>query len=427
MPTATSAPDLPASLAHTPAAASHTPTPPIDRLHALDALRALAMFLGVVLHAALCFMTFDIPFTPRMDSSRSGIFNIVVFTIHAFRMQAFFLVAGYFAALLLSRRTPGTFLRNRALRIGLPLVVGSVTIVPLTILPFLLAHDVPITPATLPTLVRAPAHLWFLIYLCVFCIAAAVYAAVLERAPHGPGNGGLLARVAASTWAVPLMILPTVVLNLTMPSWSIDTPWGWLPRPTSLAYYGLFFATGYALHRAGSVGRVGRSWRWMLPLTLLVLVPAFLYFAGSAPVAFEYGGWSNFLTTRAAVLPTVIAQAAVTWGMVCSLLGLFMHCCSNPRPWVRWCADSSYWVYLLHLPIVYFLNLWLASWTIPGIPAGPLTAIIKFLLILSATVALCLITYALFVRPTPLERIIGGSGKKPRSLNDIPAATPSPG
>ena len=111
MPPAT-APDLPTPLAFAPSSAPHarTAATSAERLHALDALRALAMFLGVVLHAALGFMTFDVPFTPVMDASRSVVFDIIVFFTHAFRMQAFFVVAGYFAALLLARRPPGPFL-----------------------------------------------------------------------------------------------------------------------------------------------------------------------------------------------------------------------------------------------------------------------------------------------------------------------------
>ena len=32
----------------------------------------------------------------------------------------------------------------------------------------------------------------------------------------------------------------------------------------------------------------------------------------------------------------------------------------SPLPWVRWLADSSYWIYIVHLPIVAFLTFYLA-------------------------------------------------------------------
>src|SRR5919205_3075311 len=82
-----------------------------QRLHALDALRAVAMLLGLVLHAAIPFMRGQvagaIPFMdenlarwPAWDQEAGGGFDLLVFLIHAFRMSAFFILAGFFAHLL---------------------------------------------------------------------------------------------------------------------------------------------------------------------------------------------------------------------------------------------------------------------------------------------------------------------------------------
>ena len=42
------------------------------------------------------------------------------------------------------------------------------------------------------------------------------------------------------------------------------------------------------------------------------------------------------------------------------LVGLFERLLRAPRPWVRWLADSSYWIYIIHLPVVTFLTFYLA-------------------------------------------------------------------
>jgi len=64
---------------------------PHDRLHHLDALRAGAMFLGVVLHAALSFTDMEWAVSDRHAGAAPGIW---VAAIHGFRMQPFFLLSG---------------------------------------------------------------------------------------------------------------------------------------------------------------------------------------------------------------------------------------------------------------------------------------------------------------------------------------------
>lgn len=99
------------------------------RRHDLDALRAGAMLLGIVLHAALSF--FDNPIWPVQDRNRAPALALVVMAIHGFRMPLFFLLSGYFTAMLAERRGLGGLLSHRARRIALPLAVGMATIVPL--------------------------------------------------------------------------------------------------------------------------------------------------------------------------------------------------------------------------------------------------------------------------------------------------------
>ena len=71
------------------------------RRHDLDALRALAMLLGIALHAALSFM--DFPWVVQ-DRVRAPEFGFVVSAIHGFRMPLFFMMSGFFTAMLWRRR-----------------------------------------------------------------------------------------------------------------------------------------------------------------------------------------------------------------------------------------------------------------------------------------------------------------------------------
>ena len=108
---------------------SRSPAAPggIARRHDLDALRALAMLLGIVLHAALSF-------APGLwlveDSDQSDLFSLLFLAIHGFRMPVFFLMSGFFTAMLWRRRGLGALVRQRTMRVFLPLVLAWVTIIP---------------------------------------------------------------------------------------------------------------------------------------------------------------------------------------------------------------------------------------------------------------------------------------------------------
>ena len=91
-----------------------------DRFHALDAVRAGALLLGIVLHAC---MSFFLPI-PAMDVSQNGTLAVLFYVIHIFRMSLFFMLAGFFAHMTFYRRGTRAFIRERFKRIVLPMVIG---------------------------------------------------------------------------------------------------------------------------------------------------------------------------------------------------------------------------------------------------------------------------------------------------------------
>ena len=77
------------------------PTTP-DRLHALDAVRAGALLLGIVLHATMSFFFV----VPARDVSQGAAPAVAFFVIHTFRMTLFFVIAGFFGRLLEKAQKP---------------------------------------------------------------------------------------------------------------------------------------------------------------------------------------------------------------------------------------------------------------------------------------------------------------------------------
>jgi hypothetical protein len=103
--------------------------PALARRSDLDALRAVAMLLGIVLHASLSFFPFPWVVTDRQQNPAIG---FVFSAIHGFRMPLFFVMSGFFSAMLLHRRGRRALVKHRFFRVFLPLLLGMVTIVPAT-------------------------------------------------------------------------------------------------------------------------------------------------------------------------------------------------------------------------------------------------------------------------------------------------------
>src|SRR4051812_23202203 len=162
------------------------------RYYGFDALRGGMMMLGIVLHAAWLYLAAPPPTMPiPTDRNNSIVFDVVFDLIHSFRMPTFFVLAGFFTALLVEKRGISGTYKDRSKRVLAPLVAGVFTILPLTmllLLDFWLSarygtHDlIPDRDAVaaleremgrkagIPRGTPPPGpmlgHLWFLYYLC---------------------------------------------------------------------------------------------------------------------------------------------------------------------------------------------------------------------------------------------------------------------
>src|SRR5512133_440044 len=93
------------------------------------AVRAFALMLGVFFHAAESFGAGN-SYWAVVDCRPSEFLEAIRFACHSFRLELFFVIAGFFARLLLERRGTREFAHNRVQRILVPLVVGWAALYP---------------------------------------------------------------------------------------------------------------------------------------------------------------------------------------------------------------------------------------------------------------------------------------------------------
>ena len=386
------------------------PTHREERVHALDNLRAVAMLLGIVLHAALSFMTLPIPWIAR-DVSRSQGFDLMVGVIHGFRMQLFFFLAGFFGHLLWQRLGARDFLKQRWKRIGIPFLLGMVTLMPLIIVVWgwseLRTVPRPVRPqyGELTLLSIPTGHLWFLEMLMILYGGAVL----VGWSGRKLGLAAWLPRLdAAFDWFIsqrlkPLLLVPPTALCL----------WGGpmlgeidaaglrlLPAGRAVVYYGLFFIVGWWLHRRRhQLNELRNGLK--------------TYFAAAA-IAFATLGVCHLAQAKPAdshyvevKLLAVAAASLYAWTMTFAVTGWFMRFAGQHRPWIRYLADASYWCYLLHLPLVLWLQVLVAKW--------PVNGWLKFVFIMAVNVIVLLASYHWCVRYTWIGRLLNGPREKPKT------------
>ena len=385
-----------------------------QRYPAFDALRAIAMELGLVLHAAVPYTQGCPPSWVVCDPSRSGLFDLANTLIHAARMPVFFLMSGFFAALLWERVGPGAFVLHRLRRIALPFGVATLVLVPLTRAVWIWgAFARPVDPvvgnfsASLAAHFREKGaevyetiwHLWFLEYLAIFtlCFVAVRWTADRGMAGTLPSRvGGAFVGRARALW----LWLPTAVAMLAMGGWNVDGVSELRPSLHLLGYYGIFFVVGTLLfaHREQLV-RLEHAWQAHLAVALALILPALMALsrlqATSPAPAIDLAG-------RA-------LSAALTCALLFGAVGFFLARFADPNPRQRYLADAAYFLYLVHFPLTAVLGVWIA-------PLG-LPALVKFALVLALAFPLLLAVYHGGVRYRAIGRVLHGPRKRPARVS----------
>lgn len=394
-----------------------TPHAPPERLHGLDALRAGALLLGVVLHASLSFFPQQIWIVA--DDSRSVGAAWVFFAIHLFRMTAFFLIAGLFAHMMLTRKGWAAFAKDRAMRIfgplaafWFPVMAGIVTaLVWNAHVNGLIVPGAPPPPPPQYDWTNFPlTHLWFLWVLMIFYAAMLLLRALFAALDRDGRWGRFVDRatgVLVGPWTPAVLAAPLALAMWLDPKWvaffAVPTPdEGLVPDTAALVGFGLAFAVGFLIDRRRDL--LVRIARWS-PLFLIVAlvsgVAAYLLAGGPrlAPMVEA--------TPDKAVVAAVVALAV--WSSALAAMGLCLRFLSGHSPVRRYLADASYWIYILHLPLVMLAQVWVQDWP------GPWW--IKLAGVSIGVFGVCLASYELLIRHGVMGKWLNGRRvpwRKPR-------------
>ena len=386
---------------------------PRERLHGLDAVRGLALLLGLVVHASMAWLPGAQHVWVVHDGSPSQFAGLLFYVPHMFRMLLFFLIAGLFARIACERLGTMGFIRDRARRIAIPL--ASLWFPMLMAIVAVLAWNAwlvnngqmppapetpPLSPEHFPL-----THLWFLYVLLLCYVVALALRATLGRSALVQRAGDACVRVLASPVGPLLLALPLGAALIAHAKWYA---WFGIPTPDQSLYpsvaacvaFGSAFGFGWLLQRQQTLLQRWAA-HWPLHLTVAVLATTgCLLHVGIAPKLVP-------APRDAATSAYAAAYALAGWSWAFAIVGLGLRFLSGRSPVRRYLAEASYWIYIVHLPLVMALQVAMSRLDWPWFA--------EFALVLAATLALLVPSYDLLVRNSFIGAWLNGR-RKPRGL-----------
>ena len=296
------------------------------------------------------------------EHGRSGL----LFAAHIFRMSLFFFVAGFFARMLFHRGGARGFWANRLKRILVPLVAGWLILFPATAAVWVwgltrtFGSTLPAAPA------NAPRSATRRISMDAPLVPLLPARALRDR-PGGPGHRrrARSARIAESgrqmhplrrlvntgtaAVAIALPVAPALFFRQDWIAWfGIPTPdHSVIPELASLIGYGAAVSFGWLIHRQADLLAV---WARQWPVHLAV-------HSSARRCAFRSRASRrhSFRCRRRCKLGLALAYSISIWCWSLAILGIATRFLSHANATVS-VADASYWIYLVHLPVVVALQ-----------------------------------------------------------------------
>jgi surface polysaccharide O-acyltransferase-like enzyme len=367
-----------------------------------DALRATMVLLVLFHHSAITYGAIGGWFYREIktDDSLSSVVLVLFCTVNqAYFMGLFFLLAGYFTPGSIRDKKPLLYLRDRMLRLGIPLLVFGWVLGPMTVALAGTSEGHAFTDRLLMLWHRGAfiaGPLWFAQALLIFSVGALFWylpfrtdeaaSSIEDRDRPFPSNR-TLAVAAVATGVVAL------VLRLKWPvgSEAFGLQLGYF------ASYVVLYAAGCMASRYLWLERIPvasvRIWRRVALVTLPILPAA--YFLGAIVPGLRgqtSGGWNPMSVLYA------FWEPLIAWGIILVLLVRFQQRYAVLDGFWRSLSERAYSIYVIHPPVL--VGVALAWRTIPA------PALLKFAVTGTITCGICFMLAGLLLRIPGAKRIL---------------------
>jgi Acyltransferase family len=367
-----------------------------SRNGALDAIKTWMTILVVFHHTAISYGASGGWFYKEIlpSQSLSSLLLVYFCTVNqAYFMGLFFLIAGYFSYPSLVRKGAGQFVRDRLIRLGLPLIFFGFVLGPITLALAQTAKEksfIDVLTRLWQDGVFEQGPLWFAKALLLFSAALLLIHSSLPLTKLSftriPSHKTLLFWAIVSGTAAFLVRLAYPVGS---EFWGLQL--GYFPMYVLLFASGCLAAKGQWLERIPS--GTAKTWRHVAYGALPCIIPlgllssAWPIFSGS-----PLGGWS---------LPALIYalwEPFVAWGALFGLLHYAQQTQSKPTALMQKTARSAFTVFVIHPIVVVGVAILLRSFQAP--------ALFKFFIVGTLSTVICFVLAAWILKLPGLKRVL---------------------
>lgn len=298
-----------------------------NRYHGLDLARAVFMLLGVVFHTACIYCTDS---SWRVTNTETNyIFNYIKSFIHHFRMESFYMMAGFFFVMVFEKYGLSNTLRVRIARLFIPMIVVGITLN--SFMNMLSVNREFANGIEYIMQGQWLGHLWFLGNLIVYYIVSLPILLYMSRLDEK-----LLSN--KKVLIVSLFLTPIFSSIITFLGRKIYSGIFIFITFKLLYYYFPFFLLGMLFWKIKST---------VLPM--LTIRNAFIFFLSF--LIFLLGA----KYTSVEDISYTLYKTIITFGNLClsvSMLSLFNAFGKERNRVTEKIVDSSYSIYLLHQPLI---------------------------------------------------------------------------
>lgn len=316
--------------------AASQPDPSIPRAVWIDRLRAVLILLVILHHAAITYGASGSWFHKATEATNLPL-TFLAAVNQAFFMGLFFMISGALAPVSLERKGALAFLGDRAIRLGVPVVVFGVLIGPATVA----LASAPVGDVLSDTVARIRrgsfilGPLWFPAALLIFSLALALWPVrgVARRAvpPFAHWLG-----LACATGLAALLIRQVVPVGATVAGFQLGY----------FASYVALFVVGVQAGRNGWLDRLPRRGLWLAMTVGLVALPIL-------PVALLSTDAPRFDTGfSSAAIVYALWEPLVALGAIAALIFWSQRRGNGAGAFWAWAAAHSYGAFILHAPIL---------------------------------------------------------------------------
>ena len=343
-----------------------------SRNASIDRTRTFLTLVVLIHHAVIPYTYFG-----HTDAKSFIGFDMIVLATDSFFMAMFFFLSGLFVWPGLGHKSPGTFLRDRLLRLGLPFAIAALTVIPIAYYTFALREqpDLAFSAFWWKMVTAGPwpsGPIWFVWLLLAFDLTASLLYRISSRLVD-PINR--LSQRGFDQPAIFFLFLLAVSAAVYIPSLLYFGPNRWFEfgpfsvQLSRLPQYFVYFLIGAGIGAASvdrgllsADGRLAKSsWGWIA----VTLVP--------------YCGMWGMIYIKRGILdnPPVQPQwyhlfyglffVAFSAAILFAILAYFLRFKRSGTSMLDPFQGDAYGIFLVHYPIALWLQYWLFNYDLPAI------------------------------------------------------------